>query len=302
MEHDPRGDQQSNRNNFDEECFLKTEEVELSKSVESNVSKDELSEADSWRMSGLLENVNRTSNTSLNDNLLLNFEERRRKATKDVNAESTPIKGNSSPEAVAFDEEEAAAEKSGKMKASWFPTVEVSLKANEKRPAGDKVAKSKFDGDRDIRQESINGDGIGDSEDDLATFSRDLEPVQEEDITEMRNVDPECEIYIDETFNEDIRISEESTIKRELTKECEKDNCIRVLNERSVVCDAGKGKKVIIRHLEEVVSNASMEMSDNVSMEDWLVLNIEKDDWVVVGYTKVGGEVTQIFEQSVDTI
>ena len=104
MEHDPRGDQQSNRNNFDEECFLKTEEVELSKSVESNVSKDELSEADSWRMSGLLENVNRTSNTSLNDNLLLNFEERRRKATKDVNAESTPIKGNSSPEAVAFDE------------------------------------------------------------------------------------------------------------------------------------------------------------------------------------------------------
>ena len=201
-------------------------------------------------------------------------------------------------------QEEEAGEKSGKIKTSWFPTVEVSLEAKEKRPARDKASKSKCDTDRDIVQEGINGDGNDNSEDDLVAFSRDLEPVQEEDLTEMRNVDPECEIDIDETFNEDRRISEESAIKRESTKETdgEKDKCIHVINERSVVCDAGKGKKVIIRHLEEVVSNASMEISDNVSMEDWLVLNIEKDDWVVVGYTKVGGEVTQLFEQSVDTI
>ena len=142
-------------------------------------------------------------------------------------------------------------------------------------------------------------------DDSLVGFRRDLEPVQEEDFTEMRNVDPECEIDIDGPLVEGDSTKEMNGISEEASKEVEKDKgdrYVKVLDERSVVCDTGRGKRVIIRHLEEVASKANLELSETVNMEDWLVLNIEKDDWVVVGYTKVGGEITNLFEQSVDTI
>ena len=94
IEHDPRG----GANMSNDDSLLKPENVELSKSVGSNVGRDDSSEADDWRMSGLLETVNRSSNPSLNDNLISAFEERRQTLLQKANAESTPIKENFTPE------------------------------------------------------------------------------------------------------------------------------------------------------------------------------------------------------------
>ena len=150
------------------------------------------------------------------------------------------------------------------------------------------------------------GDDVEDDGDDLVDFRRELEPVEEEDFTELRSVDPECEIDFDGKVIEDGTIKGEAITRSDgVLKEVEskrEERPVEVIDDHSVVCDTGRGKRVIIRHLEEVVSNANMELSEKVNMEDWLVLNIEKDDWVVVGYSKVGGEVAQLFEQSVDTI
>lgn len=136
-----------------------------------------------------------------------------------------------------------------------------------------------------------------------------LEPVVEEDFTELRNVDPECEIDFDEGMKQNGGVNtEEVVVKPEESSDGVKieteteEKPIEVIDQHSVVCDTGRGKRVIIRHLEEVVNHANMELSENVNMEDWLVLNIEKDDWVVVGYNKVGGKVVDLFEQSVDTL
>ena len=180
-------------------------------------------------------------------------------------------------------------------------TVEVSFTNRKTRTGSDEDTETKYQGDRQLVSE--NWSGGSDDDDNLLPIRRDLEPVEEEDFTEMRNVDPECEIGLDGPLNEE---KEEVTV---LSEECsneiiskKSDRLVQVMDERSVICDTGHGKKVIIRHLEEVVNNANMELSKNVNMEDWLVLNIEKDDWVVVGYSKVGGEITNLFEQSVDTI
>ena len=94
VEHDPRVSR--------DDSLLKPENVELSKSVGSNVGRDDSSEADDWRMSGLLETVNRTSNASLNDNLISAFEERRQTLLQKANAESTPIKDKVTPETVTL--------------------------------------------------------------------------------------------------------------------------------------------------------------------------------------------------------
>ena len=117
------------------------------------------------------------------------------------------------------------------------------------------------------------------------TNGRVLEPVEEEDITETREEDQECHIEFGEDENQKEEIMENSDMEGD-----------------SITCEVGRGKKVVIRHLKEVVDSAKLEMSDNVNMEDWLVLNIEKDDWVVIGYSKVGGKITDLYQQSVDTI
>ena len=93
IEHDPRG---PGLHNMEDGDSLKPESVELSRSVGSNIGRDECenSEADEWRMSGLLENVDRTSNQSLpsgKDNLISTFESRRKTLQK-PEFESTPKK------------------------------------------------------------------------------------------------------------------------------------------------------------------------------------------------------------------
>ena len=99
VEHDPRGIRASKENIDD--ASLKPESVELSKSVGSNIGRDDSSGADDWRMSGLLENVERTSNASLNDNLISTFEERRRTLAGKPGAESTPIQDKTTAQTVA---------------------------------------------------------------------------------------------------------------------------------------------------------------------------------------------------------
>ena len=103
VEHDPRVFQPQNENMSGDESLLKPENVELSKSVGSNVGRDDSSEADEWRMSGLLETVNRTSNTSLNDNLISTFEERRQMLSEKAIAESTPVKDNTAEAAAPLE-------------------------------------------------------------------------------------------------------------------------------------------------------------------------------------------------------
>lgn len=131
--------------------------------------------------------------------------------------------------------------------------------------------------------EAKNGDLIDAGS--IITNGRVLEPVEEEDITETRDKDQECQI----------EFGEDESQKEEVTQDSDMEG-------DSITCEVGHGKKVVIRHLKEVVDSAKFEMSDNVNMEDWLVLNIEKDDWVIIGYSKVGGKVTDLYQQCVDTI
>ena len=92
VEHDPRGVGRSKENIFAEADLLKPESVELSKSVGSNISRDDSSEADGWRISGLMENVDRTPN----DNLITTYEERRKVLQRRPDSESTPVKNSGS--------------------------------------------------------------------------------------------------------------------------------------------------------------------------------------------------------------
>lgn len=185
--------------------------------------------------------------------------------------------------------------------------VEVSFSSDGSKALKEGIEDENEYSDQPEQKKSGNDCYDDYDDDDLAMHRAALEPVQEDDVIELRSVDPECEIEFFMNDREDEKVkNKEAIAETEITiEECEKartDKMVEVINDHSVICDTGQGKKVIIRHLEEVVNRANMELSKEVKMDDWLVLNIEKDDWVVVGYSKVGGEVTSLFEQSVDTV
>ena len=159
--------------------------------------------------------------------------------------------------------------------------IEVSFGDKEKNK--DEPFTQTTDLNYEYSSEAKNGDLIDAG--DRMTNGRALEPVEEEDVTETREEDQECQIEFAEDESQKEHIIENSDLEGD-----------------SITCEVGHGKKVVIRHLKEVVDSAKLEISDNVHMEDWLVLNIEKDDWVVVGYSKVGGKITDLYQQSVDTI
>lgn len=100
VEHDTRGIGRSSENISFDDSVLRPESVHLSKSVGSNIGRDDSSEADGWRMSGLLESVDRTSD----DNLIQAFEERRKLITGKPEAESTPAKDSSKQNATTSHE------------------------------------------------------------------------------------------------------------------------------------------------------------------------------------------------------
>ena len=73
-------------------------------------------------------------------------------------------------------------------------------------------------------------------------------------------------------------------------------------HDKSVTCDLGKGKTVIIRHMDEVLNDGNIDMPKDVSANDWLVVNLAKDDWVIVDYRKENEEVVEVLDRSVDAI
>ena len=102
IEHDPRGTSLHNMEEIQGDPMM-PENVVLSKSVGSNIGRDasnENPEVDGWRMSGLLDNVDRSSNHSLTnagkDNLIAKFEDRRKLVEiAKPEFESTPLKEDS---------------------------------------------------------------------------------------------------------------------------------------------------------------------------------------------------------------
>eukprot|EP00112_Aurelia_sp_Birch-Aquarium-sp1_P008548 Seg1945.5 transcript_id=Seg1945.5/GoldUCD/mRNA.D3Y31 product="hypothetical protein" pseudo=true protein_id=Seg1945.5/GoldUCD/D3Y31 len=281
IEHDPRGTSLHNLEGIKGDLMM-PENVVASKSVGSNIGRDasdENPEVDGWRMSGLLDNVDRSSNHSLTkDNLIAKFEDRRKLV--DISKpefESTPLKEENEEK---YHVDEDSEKKNGSKITCKKPVHIIEVSFGDKEKNKDEPFTDLND---EYSSEAKNGDLIDAGS--IITNGRVLEPVEEEDITETRDKDQECQI----------EFGEDESQKEEVTQDSDMEG-------DSITCEVGHGKKVVIRHLKEVVDSAKFEMSDNVNMEDWLVLNIEKDDWVIIGYSKVGGKVTDLYQQCVDTI